>query len=67
MNKEYRVCQRCIMDTTDPDIQFDENGTCNHCRAYDDIAGKYVLTGEEAEQKLTGIVNEIKRAGKNDE
>lgn len=30
--KEYRICTRCVMDTTDPDITFDENGYCNHCR-----------------------------------
>jgi len=28
----YQVCTRCVMDTTDPEIQFDENGFCNHCR-----------------------------------
>lgn len=25
------MCTRCIMDTTDPDIEFDENGVCIHC------------------------------------
>ena len=28
---EYQRCTRCIMDTTDPSIRFDENGVCNHC------------------------------------
>lgn len=28
-----RICARCVMDTTDPDIVFDENGICNHCKS----------------------------------
>ena len=28
---DYRVCRRCIMDTSDPTIMFDKNGLCNHC------------------------------------
>ena len=27
----YRICSRCIMDTSDPNIRFDAAGTCNHC------------------------------------
>jgi N-acetyl sugar amidotransferase len=27
----YRMCTRCVMDTTDPEIVFDDNGVCNHC------------------------------------
>ncbi|GAJ18745.1 unnamed protein product, partial [marine sediment metagenome] len=30
---EYRICSRCIMDTTDKEIIFDENGICNHCKS----------------------------------
>ena len=31
----YRQCVRCIMDTTDPWIEFQENGECSHCAEYD--------------------------------
>lgn|GEM_PF-2688363 len=27
---QHQTCTRCIMDTSDPDITFDENGVCNH-------------------------------------
>ncbi len=30
----YQICSRCIMDTSDPDIEFDQNGQCNHCRQF---------------------------------
>lgn len=31
-NMNYQICTRCVMDTTDPEIVFDENGVCNHCK-----------------------------------
>jgi len=30
----YQICKRCVMDTTDPWIEFDANGICNHCKTY---------------------------------
>lgn len=27
----YRICTRCVMDSTDPNIVFDEAGVCNYC------------------------------------
>ena len=32
---KYQRCVQCIMDTTDPDISFDDNGVCNHCNYFD--------------------------------
>lgn len=29
---ENKVCTRCVMDTSDPDIYFDDKGVCNHCK-----------------------------------
>ncbi len=26
-----KICNRCVMDTSDPRIQFDKDGFCNHC------------------------------------
>ena len=28
------TCKRCVMDSTDEKISFDENGFCNHCSSY---------------------------------
>lgn len=30
----FRRCTRCVMDTSEPDIEFDENGHCNYCRDF---------------------------------
>lgn len=32
--RSYQQCTRCIMDTTDPEIVFDDQGRCNHCNDY---------------------------------
>ncbi|MDK2122889.1 N-acetyl sugar amidotransferase [Parachitinimonas caeni] len=31
---EYRVCRRCVMDTSAPNIHFDAEGHCNFCSEY---------------------------------
>ena len=33
--RQYQICTRCVMDTTDSKITFDENGVCDHCRNFD--------------------------------
>ena len=63
--KEYRMCTRCIMDTSDPDISFDENGICNHCREYDKKVEKYGYRGDDT--RLSKVVDAIKRDGKGKE
>ncbi len=32
--RSYQICKRCVMDTTDPWIEFDSDGICNHCKTY---------------------------------
>jgi len=51
------------MDTSDPDIQFDSDGVCNHCRAYDEMVKREVLTGEEGRRRLEQTVAKILRDG----
>ena len=62
--KAYRQCVRCVMDTTDPEIQFDEQGICNHCT-------DFLLRREEVKavkklgtEHLDTIINIIKEKGK---
>jgi len=59
----YRICTRCVMDTSDPDIEFDQNGVCNHCRAYDKVVKSRVFAGEEGRKRLEEIVAKIKKDG----
>jgi N-acetyl sugar amidotransferase len=52
------------MDTSDPEIQFDEHGVCSHCRTYDDLVKRFVFTGDQGQQKLQQIVEVIKQDGR---
>lgn len=60
----YQVCTRCIMDTTDPNISFDEDGICNHCRGYEVQARRRLLPPVERKRALDSIVDEMKAAGR---
>ena len=63
MSSEYRMCTRCVMDTTDPDIVFDENGVCNHCHTYDRMVREYVVDGEEGLRHLEQIAQKMRKDG----
>ena len=60
----YKRCSRCVMDTTDPDIFFDEKGFCNHCTKYFDAESKFVFKHDEGKKKLKEIVERIKESGR---
>jgi len=63
-NREYQQCSFCIMDTTDPDIDFDSEGICNHCRKYSRLENEKVVKGEKGQQKIKEIIQEIKKVSK---
>lgn len=69
MNSErpYQRCNRCIMDTTDPEIVFDEQGNCNHCDEYFRLASYYVYNGAKSDEALKKLVAKIKKDGKNND
>jgi len=67
MSIDYKMCTKCIMDTTDPKIQFDNDGVCNHCRNYEERAQRELHYDEAGQQKLDRLVNKIKENGKNKE
>jgi len=53
------------MDTTDPQIAFDEQGYCNHCtNAIKKLNEIYFIDPETKRKKLNEIVNKIKEDGK---
>jgi N-acetyl sugar amidotransferase len=52
------------MDTTDPQIDFDDHGVCNHCRNYYKESHIFFASPEEKREALENIVAEIKETGK---
>jgi N-acetyl sugar amidotransferase len=51
------------MDTSDPDIIFDDNGVCNHCKRAEQLLAKKWFPNDEGERKLQEIAGTIKQYG----
>lgn len=61
---KYQICSRCIMDTSDPEIQFDADGVCNHCHKYDSRSAVELKHGAAGQRELSELVERIKADGK---
>lgn len=61
MTMTYRICNRCVMDTSDSQIVFDDNGNCNHCTS----AEKFVNNIEDKRKNfsLSDYAEKVKREG----
>lgn len=59
--KSVQICNRCVMDTTDPVIKFDNQGYCNYCTNYLEQNFTY---SQDKELELQSIIEEIKEYGK---
>ncbi len=63
MANAYRSCVQCIMDTTLPDIEFDEKGVCNYCKRYEERIQKDLNYNAAGEARLAALIERIKREG----
>jgi N-acetyl sugar amidotransferase len=59
----YRICTRCVMDTSDPEITFDAEGVCNHCRGFVEYAASDWFPTAEGAKRLQDTIDAIKREG----
>jgi aminotransferase len=66
-DRDYQMCNRCVMDTTDPEIVFDEQGECSHCKKFDSVTKARWFPNEEGSQKLKTMIDGIKQRGKGKE
>jgi len=58
----YKICNSCIMDTSDEKIFFDKQGICNHCN---NLKKKIKFIKENFnEEKLLSLINIIKKENK---
>ncbi|MCX5844630.1 MAG: N-acetyl sugar amidotransferase [Deltaproteobacteria bacterium] len=63
-NQTYQVCTNCIMDTSDPNITFDERGWCDYCRNYYKNIQPNWHPNEKGEKILAPLIDKIKKEGK---
>ncbi|MFY3862446.1 N-acetyl sugar amidotransferase [Achromobacter xylosoxidans] len=62
--RPYQQCTRCLMDTSDPAITFDNEGVCNHCTRYFSRVRDEVHRGPAGEAVLARIVDQIRAEGR---
>lgn len=62
---EYKMCTRCVMDTTASDINFDENGVCNYCTEFLKQSSHIIHENPvEKGGRLQKLVEQVKLTGK---
>ena len=67
METNYRICSRCVMDTSDSQIKFNKDGICNHCTEYFSLVTANQEQHDSNTEKFAGILDTIKKVGKDHE
>jgi len=63
-SRKYQICTNCVMDTSDPNITFDERGWCDYCRNfYENIVPDW-HPNKEGEKMISRMIDKIKKDGK---
>lgn len=63
MKQEYRICNRCVMDTSATDIEFDTQGNCNYCNEFIVKLSKTKKTSDQKKIDKIKLVEKIKAQG----
>ncbi|HDL8116189.1 TPA: N-acetyl sugar amidotransferase, partial [Yersinia enterocolitica] len=61
---DYQVCNKCIMDTSDPNIVFDQDGVCDYCNNFETTILPSWHTDERGMAALLPTIDKIKKEGK---
>ena len=64
---EYKICKRCIMDTSDPNIVFDKDGICSHCHYFEKVRKPNWFPNVEGRKILDKKISDIKERRKNEQ
>lgn len=64
MNRLNQICVRCVMDTSDPEIDFDRNGVCNLCTRAILLLETRLPIYKKGEYRLDRIVPRMRERGR---
>jgi aminotransferase len=67
MTPAYRICTRCVMDTSDPAIEFDAAGVCNHCIEFDTVTRRHWFPNETGARLWSEMSERIRAEGRGKE
>ena len=60
-----RVCARCVMDESAPDIVFDDAGVCNYCKEFEVAKRRYTEPDpSERQRRLDGLLERVRADGR---
>lgn len=62
--RKYQICTNCIMDTSDPQITFDEKGECDFCTSFKKNIAPNWHTDDRGHSELMQIAERIKEETK---
>ena len=60
----YLACTRCVMDTSDPAITFDDRGVCNHCIEFETVTRQHWFPNEEGARRWNALANQMRAQGR---
>ncbi len=63
MQSEIKICSKCVMDTTDKNLTFDENGVCPRCNEYEQRIEKWWNHGKGHQDELHKMLADVKKSG----
>ncbi len=67
MENKIKICNNCVMDTSDKALLLDENGICQRCNEFNNRIVKEWNYGKGHEKELEKIIATIKKHGKGKE
>lgn len=65
MKNSYKICNKCIMDTSDSNIKFDTFGICEYCNNFDLNIKPHWQNQQLNKKKFLKLSNLILESGKN--
>jgi N-acetyl sugar amidotransferase len=66
-NKNYQICTKCVVDTSDPTITFNSEGVCVYCTNFEEQIKPNWNPNEEGMAEIMPMIDKIKKDGKDKE
>jgi len=64
MEENYQICTNCIMDTSDINISFDDQGVCDNCHSFYEVIKPVWIPDERGTKYLNNEFSKVKKDGK---
>ena len=64
MSRPYQICTRCVMDTSDPLITFDDAGQCNLCTDFLQNRVGLLSAPKPGQDALANLFEQVRAAGR---